>query len=84
MLAGLAVFLIHNLIDFSMFEIGPMMLFMLVGGAVLGVRSPSAAGLASARRSRFRHFASAWRWLVALIFIAILGRAAECAAESRR
>ncbi|MGH7177319.1 MAG: O-antigen ligase family protein, partial [Tepidisphaeraceae bacterium] len=34
---GLAVFLLHNLIDFSLFETGPMLLFMLLGGAALGI-----------------------------------------------
>ena len=46
MLAGLAVFLIHNMIDFSFFETGAMLLFMMIGGAVLGARSPGAVGCA--------------------------------------
>ncbi len=41
MLVAIAVFLVHNLIDFSMFEIGPMFLFALVLGSVLGVRLPN-------------------------------------------
>ena len=44
MLAGLAVFLIHNLIDFSMSEPGPLMLFAWMAGSALGVRQPSIAG----------------------------------------
>jgi tetratricopeptide (TPR) repeat protein len=44
MLAALAVFVVHNLIDFSMSEAGAMMLFAWLAGAVLGVRQPSAAG----------------------------------------
>jgi tetratricopeptide (TPR) repeat protein len=31
---------LHNLIDFSMFEIGPMMLLFLLIGAMLGLRQP--------------------------------------------
>ena len=38
MLVGLALFLLHNLIDFSMFETGPMFLFALLAGGVLGLR----------------------------------------------
>ena len=41
MLVGVGVFLIHNLIDFSLFEIGPMMLFALLTGGALGVRHPA-------------------------------------------
>ncbi len=37
-------FLLHNLVDFALFENGPLMLFMLVLGAVLGVRHPGVAG----------------------------------------
>lgn len=37
LLVGLGLFLIHNLIDFSMFEAGPMFLFALLAGAALGV-----------------------------------------------
>lgn len=44
MLAALTVFLIHNLIDFSMSEAGALMLFAWLAGSALGVRQPSAAG----------------------------------------
>ena len=44
MLVALAVFLVHNLIDFSLFETGPMFLFALLAGSALGVRHPSLAG----------------------------------------
>ena len=39
MIASIAVFSIHNLVDFSLFENGPMAVFFLVVGSVLGVRS---------------------------------------------
>ncbi len=42
MLVGVGVFLIHNLIDFSLFEIGPLMLFALLTGSALGVRQVTA------------------------------------------
>ncbi len=71
MLAALAVFLIHNTIDFSLFETGPMMLFMLIGGAVIGVRSPSAAGARKRTAIAICAFsASLLAWLIAGIFIA--------------
>jgi tetratricopeptide (TPR) repeat protein len=38
MLASLAAFLIHNLIEFSLFEPGPMFLFALIAGSALGMR----------------------------------------------
>jgi tetratricopeptide (TPR) repeat protein len=44
MLIGLLMFLVHNLIDFSFFEPGPMMAFAFIAGSVLGVRTPSVAG----------------------------------------
>jgi O-antigen ligase len=43
-LVGLGVFLIHNLIEFSLFEPGLLCLFALLAGSALGVRQPSAAG----------------------------------------
>jgi O-antigen ligase len=43
-LIALAMFLVHNLIDFSLFEPGPMMAFAFLAGGVLGVRTPSVAG----------------------------------------
>jgi tetratricopeptide (TPR) repeat protein len=46
MLTGLGLFLLHNLIDFSMFEPGPGFLFALLAGGALGMR------LASPKRTR--------------------------------
>lgn len=37
-LVGLGLFLLHNLIDFSLFEPGPMFLFALLSGGALGIR----------------------------------------------
>ncbi len=44
MIAGVAAFLVHNLIDFALFEPGPMMLFALYCGGLIGVRGESVAG----------------------------------------
>ncbi len=38
MLIGLAMFFVHNLVDFSMFEPGPMGLMALIAGAAIGIR----------------------------------------------
>jgi len=43
-LVGLAGFLLHAMVDFAMFETGPLLLMMLLIGAVLGIRHPGAAG----------------------------------------
>jgi tetratricopeptide (TPR) repeat protein len=39
--ASLGAFLIHNLIEFSLFETGPLMIFALLAGSVLGIRGQS-------------------------------------------
>jgi tetratricopeptide (TPR) repeat protein len=38
-LIGLGLFLVHNLIDFSLFEPGPMSLFAVLAGSALGLRT---------------------------------------------
>jgi tetratricopeptide (TPR) repeat protein len=75
------VFLVHNLIDFSLFEPGPMTLFAFLAGCVLGVRQPSVAG----RRKRTPAAAVALgacvvTWLVAGGFVWIPTATAEDAA----
>jgi O-antigen ligase len=49
LLAGLGVFLLHNLVDFSLFEAGPMFLFALLAGSALGLRD--AVGAPTNRRA---------------------------------
>jgi O-antigen ligase/tetratricopeptide (TPR) repeat protein len=39
LLIAAAIFLLHNLIDFSLFETGPLMVFVLIAGAALGARN---------------------------------------------
>ena len=43
-IVGFGGFVLHNLVDFAMFENGPWMVMMLVLGAVLGARHASVAG----------------------------------------
>ena len=38
---ALGLFLLHNLVDFSLFEPGPMFLFAWLAGAALGIRAPA-------------------------------------------
>ena len=40
-LVGVGVFLVHNLIEFSMFEPGPLCLFGILVGSALGIRLPN-------------------------------------------
>lgn len=44
MLAAMAVFMLHNTIDFAFYESGPMHAFMILSGAILGVRGESLVG----------------------------------------
>lgn len=43
-IAALAGFLLHAMVDFALFENGPLVLMMLILGGVLGVRHPGAVG----------------------------------------
>jgi O-antigen ligase len=47
LIAGIAAFFIHNLVDFSLFEIGPMLLVSVLIGSVLGVRNPENMAVSS-------------------------------------
>jgi hypothetical protein len=78
MAIGLLMFLVHNLIDFSFFEPGPMMAFAFIAGSVLGVRTPSVAG--QKKRTAVAAVAlgaSVILWLVAAGFVWAPTAAAE-------
>jgi hypothetical protein len=69
-LTGLGVFLLHNLVDFSLFEAGPMFLFALLAGSALGMRD--AAGATTKRRATLVVAAAATVfWLVAAAAMAV-------------
>lgn len=55
------IFLVHNLIDFSLFEAGPMFLFALVVGTILGARRETTT-LASTN--------AVWRWAACSVTLA--------------
>ncbi|MGC4031040.1 MAG: O-antigen ligase family protein [Tepidisphaeraceae bacterium] len=71
---GLLVFLLHNQVDFALSETGPLLLFMLTAGGLLGVRHPGVAGKTS-------HTAAAIGGL-ASVFIALLAAAGLWAAPT--
>jgi hypothetical protein len=78
MLAALATFLVHNLIEFSLFEPGPMFLFALMSGAVLSMRAmdrrqtmpaPALQRSFSMRAARIAWVAAVFGWLAAAAFV---------------
>lgn len=74
MLVALAIFLLHNLVDFSLFEPGPMFVFAMLAGALLGVRTASQAGAAKrtiAAHVVFAGAAVAFFVLIALVVIPV-------------
>jgi tetratricopeptide (TPR) repeat protein len=48
LVVGLGLFLLHNLIDFSWFEAGPMAMFMLLIGAAMGMAATKECALINA------------------------------------
>jgi hypothetical protein len=82
MLVALAVFLVQNLIEFSLFETGPLMLFAMMTGAALGVRQPSSAG-----HKRRTALATGWTvigglgWIVAAAMLVVPTVTAESEAQ---
>ena len=63
-LAAVAAFLIHNTIEFSLFETEPVMLMVLLAGAILGIRQSPAAGR---RGSVITLLVSCGLWITAAI-----------------
>lgn len=91
MILAAGLFLLHNLIDFSLFGTGPMMVFMLVAGSALGARlagrpGQTAAAHPAARTTAALSFAvAAIAWLGALIFLyAPTADAEQLAVEGQR
>jgi O-antigen ligase len=74
LLVGVGVFLIHNLIEFSLFENGGLTLFGLLVGTAIGVRQPNLAGQArhtASARGVLVLTTAAWIAAIALIFVPI-------------
>jgi len=84
LLVSLGLFLIHNLIEFSLFEAGPMCLFGLLCGAALGARQPTIVTPRSEPRAgaAFVLAIGALAWLAAGIFVWFPVAQAETLAQS--
>jgi O-antigen ligase len=77
-LIGLAMFLVHNLIDFALFEPGSTWLFALLAGAAIGAReTPASAGLQSRAWAAALAGVAACAWIAATVFIVAPITAAE-------
>ena len=68
-LASVAAFLIHNLIEFSIFEPGPMMLFAMLAGSALGARG-GATIVGTRRRAIVQFTLAAGLWTAAAFALA--------------
>jgi hypothetical protein len=84
MLVGAGLFLVHNLVDFSLFEPGPMVLFMFLAGAALGIRLPPVTAAGGSPRAAWGALAAGVvAWLsVAAAFAAPVVVAEQAAAEA--
>jgi O-antigen ligase len=92
-IVGLGVFLLHNLVDFSLFEPGPMFLFALLAGSALGVRqaadpdsavAPSAGAGRQPRATLIAGAIASIAWLAAvgaLVIPVLIAEGSASAAE---
>jgi hypothetical protein len=83
LLVAVGLFLLHNLVDFSLFEPGPMFLFLFLSGCALGARAGS--GSSGRRVARGAVWASllacAAAWLVgAVLAVRVVAAEEEAAA----
>jgi hypothetical protein len=71
-LIALAIFMLHNMIDFELAESGALFVFALLLGSALGVRTPSVAGQRRHRKTTVGFFIAALvLWLGAAIWFVI-------------
>ncbi len=85
-LIALAMFLVHNLIDFSLFELGALFTFALFAGSALGIRQQDRARTArNANKARLGLAAGVLLWLaVAVGFVRPVLVAEALAADADR
>ena len=89
---GLILFLLHNQLDFAAMETGPLLLFVLLAGALLGVRHPGVAGRRTHTAAAIGGLAAtfvaliavAGLWAVPTMLAEAKADAAEAAARDRR
>lgn len=82
LLAGIGVFLIHNLIEFSLFEAGPLCLFGLLAGSALGARLPTLPTTRGRAAATVGLIGGAAIWLAAAIYVWLPTARAEAAAHA--
>jgi O-antigen ligase/tetratricopeptide (TPR) repeat protein len=82
LLISLALFLLHNLIEFSLFEPGPLCLFAFLAGSALGVRQPVLPTRRSRAPAALALITVAALWITALIFLWLPVSQAESSAEA--
>ena len=83
-LVGLGLFFLHNLVDFSLFEPGPMFLFALLCGSALGMRAaadPARRGTGSRAAVATALAGAAAAWLLGFV-VAVRVGPAEGAADA--
>jgi|GEM_PF-729736 len=88
-LASLAAFFIHNLIEFSLFETGPLMVFAMVAGSAIGMRNRGTErrGTEGLRVQGFKGWPMArvgvagLLWIAAAVFLAIPAAIAQSLAS---
>ena len=80
-LASIAAFLIHNLIEFSFFEAGPEMIFALLAGSALGMRRRVAETTPKSAVSWLVGGAIAWTAAVLLVIPIVPAEAAADAGD---
>ena len=81
-LVGLGLFLVHNLVDFSLFEPGPMALFMFLCGAAMGIRLPTPdTGPGGPGGARAAFITGILLWLATTVAFAVPVIIAERAAD---
>jgi O-antigen ligase len=92
LLVGLGMFFIHSLVDFAMFELGPMFLLAALLGAAIGLRTPAAPETPDAtdarsraihgrKRARLALAISGGAWLLAAVLLVVPVISAEADAR---
>jgi tetratricopeptide (TPR) repeat protein len=81
LLVSLGLFLIHNLIEFSLFEAGPLCLFGFLCGTALGARQPSLPGKRPRMGAAVMLAGAGAAWVAAWIFVWLPVAQAETLAQ---
>lgn len=82
MLVALGAFLLHNMIDISFFESGPMLTFMMIAGATMGMNSSETPRASSPAKRVWVLAPLAAAWVAALFAVVVPLTVAESKAQS--